>query len=146
MQKLTIKQKAFADFYIETGNATESYIKAGYKVKKRNYAEVEGCKLLRTPKVKAYLDEKLAEIASSRIADATEVLEYLTSVMRGESTSEIVVVEGIGEGRSSAKRINKAPDEKEQLKAAELLGKRYGIFTEKLGVTLEQVVIIDDTD
>ena len=56
--KLTIKQKAFADYYIELGNATEAYIKAGYKASKRDIAEVEGCKLLRNPKVEAYLKER----------------------------------------------------------------------------------------
>ncbi len=141
MQKLTIKQQAFADFYIETGNATESYIRAGYKVKKKNYAEVEGSKLLRNPKVKAYLDVKLAEIASKRIADATEVLEYLTSVMRGESKSEIVVV-----ADDTVHKVQKFPDQKERNKAAEMLGKRHRLFTDNLEITSEQVVIIDDTD
>ena len=56
----------------------------------------------------------------------------MTSVLRGESRSEIVVVEGCGEGFSSARSIEKAPDEKDRLKAAEMLGKRYGLYTDKV--------------
>ena len=67
--------------------------------------------------------------------------------MRGESESEIVVVEGCGDGCSEARRIKKAPDEKDRLKAAELLGKRYGLFTDKLNVTgVVPVQIVDDCD
>ena len=74
-------------------------------------------------------------------------MEYLTSVMRGESSAEIVVVEGEGDGCSSARKIHKAPDEKERLKAAELLGKRFGLFTDKVNVeSTAKVVIVDDLD
>ena len=83
---------------------------------------------------------------SKLIADQEEVLRYLTSVLRGETNAEIVVVEGTGEGRSEARTIQKAPDEKERLKAAELLGKRYGLYTDKaeLDVDLSPLVIRDD--
>ena len=74
----------------------------------------------------------MAEKESELIADQDEVLKYLTSVMRGNTQSEIVVVEGIGDGCSEARAVQKAPDEKERLKAAELLGKRYGLYTEKV--------------
>lgn len=144
MKKLTVKQRAFADYYIELGNATEAYIRAGYKVKSRNIAEVEGHKLLRNPKVKNYIEERLEQIESERIADAAEVMKYLTSVMRGQSEAEIVVVEGDGDGMSSARKIKKAPDERERLKAAELLGKRYSIFTDKVNIEGAVPVIIKD--
>lgn len=71
-------------------------------------------------------------------------MEYLTSVLRGTSTAEIVVVEGVGEGRSKASKVDKAPDEKERLKAAELLGKRFGIFTDKLDVKGSIPIVICD--
>ena len=71
-------------------------------------------------------------------------MKYLTSVMRGEAMSEIVVVEGEGDGVSCARRVNKLPDEKEKLKAAELLGKRYGAFTDKVEVEITPIHIIDD--
>jgi phage terminase small subunit len=74
----------------------------------------------------------MAEKESELIADQDEVLKYLTSVLRGKTQSEIVVVEGIGDGCSEARAMQKAPDEKERLKAAELLGKRYGLYTDKV--------------
>lgn len=83
------------------------------------------------------LNEKAQQEADEKaIADATEVLEYLTRVMRGESRAEIVVVEGTGEGCSNARRMLKAPDEKERLDAAKQLGKRYGLFNDKAQIEI----------
>lgn len=141
--KLTTKQKAFADYYIELGNATEAARKAGYKGKNLNRIASENLSKL---DIKNYIDERLKQIESERIADAAEVMEYLTSVMRGESEAEIVVVEGAGDGFSVAKKINKAPDEKERLKAAELLGKRYSLFKDKVDITGNLVAIVDDIE
>lgn len=131
MRELTEKQKRFCEEYLIDLNATRAY-KAVYKnCKKDESARVNGSKLLTNTNIKAYIDEKLEEIHSKNTADAREVIEYLTSVMRGESTAEIVVVEGMGDGYSKAVKVNKAPDEKERLKAAELLGKRFGLFIDK---------------
>lgn len=141
--KLTLKQKAFADFYIETGNATEAAKRAGYS---ERTAREMGSENLSKPHIKAYIDERLKQIEGERIADAAEVLKYLTSVMRGETLAEIVVVEGEGDGHSSARRMLKAPDEKERLKAAELLGKRYSIFTDKVNVEGSLPIIIHGED
>ena len=77
------------------------------------------------------------------IAKQDEVLRYLTSVMRGESTSEVVVVVGEGDGYSSAKRVSKNPDEKERTRAAELLGKRYGSFTDRVEMDADTTLHID---
>lgn len=142
--KLTIKQKAFADYYIELGNATEAYIKAGYKASKRDIAEVEGCKLLRNPKVEAYLKEREKQIESDRIAKAEEVLAFLSASLRGEVLEEVVSTESI-EGMIKPVILKKQLSVKDRIKAAELLGKRYALFTEK--VDLEGnvgVTIIDD--
>lgn len=137
-----MKQKAFADYYIELGNATEAAKKAGYSHKT---AGVIGDENLKKPYIRSYIDERLKQIEDERIADASEVLKYLTSVLRGESQSEIVVVEGEGMGESTARRMKKAPDEKERLKAAELLAKRYGILTENVNIKdVTPVVIKDD--
>ena len=141
--KLTLKQQRFADEYIISGNIYDSLIKAGYS---ENYAKSDGCKILENPSVKTYIDEKLKELSDKKIADQQEVLAYLTSVLRGETQSEIVVVEGQGEGVSRAKPIQKAPDEKERLKAAELLGKRMGLFKDKIDVTANVPVIISGGD
>lgn len=144
---MTDRQQMFADEYLIDCNATRAY-KAVYKnVKKDSVASVNASKLLRNPKVKSYIDEQLEKMHDERTADAKEVMEYLTSVMRGESEAEIVVVEGVGDGASEARKMIKAPDEKERLKAAELLGKRYGLFREKLDVTgTSSVTIVDDLD
>ena len=141
--KPTLKQQRFADEYIISGNIYDSLIKAGYS---ENYAKSDGCKILENPSVKTYIDEKLKELSDKKIADQQEVLAYLTSVLRGETQSEIVVVEGQGEGISRAKPIQKAPDEKERLKAAELLGKRMGLFKDKIDVTANVPVIISGGD
>ena len=137
---MTEKQKRFADEYIIDLNGTRAYKSAYPSVKSDHTATVNAGRLLTNADVKSYVDERLAEIRSKKTAEATEVMEYLTSVMRGESTADVVVVDGDG-----ARIINKNPDEKERLKAAELLGKRFGLFREnveiggKMGVT-----IVDD--
>jgi len=122
---LTLKQKKFCDEYIACGNATEAAIRAGYSEKTAYSIATEN---LRKPELKTYMDEQLRQIHDSAIADATEVMEYLTSVMRGKTTSSVLALCGDG----CQEVIEKAPDEKERLKAAELIGKRYGIFAEKL--------------
>ena len=119
--KLTLKQKRFADEYIISGNATQSAIKAGYSKKTAGVIAVEN---LEKPNIKAYIDERLKELDDKAIAKQEEVLQYLTAVMRGQSKSAVVVIEGLGEGLSEARLINKTPDEKDRIKAAELLGKR----------------------
>lgn len=58
-------------------------------------------------------------------------------LVRGKSSSTEIVVEGTGDGCSEARTIEKAPSEKERLKAAELLGKRYGLYTEKVDVATD---------
>ena len=146
MRELTEKQKRFCEEYLIDLNATRAY-KAVYKnCKKDESARVNGSKLLTNTNIKAYIDEKLEEIHSKNTADAREVIEYLTSVMRGESTAEIVVVEGMGDGNSKAVKVNKAPDEKERLKAAELLGKRFGLFKEKVEIDGNVPVVIKGGD
>nr|DAS55882.1 MAG TPA: Terminase small subunit [Caudoviricetes sp.] len=143
--KLTIKQQRFADEYIISGNATEAAMKAGY-AKKAAYQQ--GAENLKKPHIREYIDERLETINSAKIADQTEVLQYLTSVMRGTSQSAVVVIESDGDGVSSARLMDKTPDEKEKLKAAELLGKRYGAFTDKVevGADLELNVKVDYGD
>ena len=68
--KLTIKQKAFADYYIELGNATEAYIRAGYKATKREVAEANARKLLGNHSVKKYIDDKMKQIEKSGVGRA----------------------------------------------------------------------------
>ncbi|MCX0399591.1 terminase small subunit [Clostridium perfringens] len=127
--KLRPKQKAFAEYYIETGNATESARKAGYKGKNLNRVASENLSKL---DIKSYIDEKMKELESKRIAKAEEVLEYLTRVLRGEETEQVVVTENIGDFMSEAKVVDKEISAKDKIKAAELLGKRYRLFVDKV--------------
>ncbi|MBP3630109.1 MAG: terminase small subunit [Clostridia bacterium] len=134
MNNLTEKQKRFCDEYLIDLNATRAY-KAVYKnCKKDESARVNGSKLLTNTNIKNYIESQLEQMRSEKIADAEEVLKYLTSVMRGESLAEIVVTEWEGDGISNAVKMKKNPDEKERLKAAELLGKRFGLFKENVEV------------
>ena len=138
--KLTLKQKRFADEYIISGNATDAAKKAGYSEKTAFTIATEN---LKKPYIKQYIDQRIKELDDKKIAKQEEVLQYLTSVLRGESESAIVVVEGCGDGYSEARTVKKTPDEKERLKAAELLGKRYRIFSEKSEVEEEQLDKLD---
>ena len=133
---LNVKQEAFCLHYARTGNATESYKKAGYAAKTENAIYANANRLLKNDKVQARLKELAEEIASDKIAGIKEIQEYLTSVMRGQTKAEIVVVEGCGDGYSEARTMKKAPDEKERLKAAETLAKMQGGFDTKLKVDL----------
>ena len=140
--KLTVKQQKFADEYIICGNATEAALRAGYSKKT---AKDIACENLAKPNLKEYIEKRLEEMKSQKTADGQEVLEYLTSVMRGETKAEVVVVTGDGDGFSSVEHVEKAPDERERLKAAELLGKRFSLFTEQIKLTGDVgVEIIND--
>lgn len=125
---MTEKQKRFVDEYLIDLNATQAAVRAGYSAKS---AYSIGTENLKKPEIERAIEEQLQQLHNSKTADAQEIIEYLTSVMRGESTAQVVVVEGEGEGCSAARTMEKAPDEKERLRAAELLGKRFGIFTDK---------------
>ncbi|CAF1852336.1 terminase small subunit [Bacillus subtilis] len=137
--KLTEKQKRFADFYIELGNATEAARKAGYSKKT---AKSIGQENLTKPDIKSYIKEQLDAKDAERIASQDEILEFLTAVMRGEKTEQIPV--GIGEGAQELE--DKDPYLKDRVKAAELLGKRHGMWTEKVDMAGEFAVqFIDDS-
>jgi phage terminase small subunit len=139
--KLTEKQKRFADYFIETGNATESYKRAGYSVNSDEAARVNASRLLTNANVRAYIDERIAEKDSQRIAKQDEILEFLTKVMRGELTEQIPV--GLGDGYFELK--DKDTYIKDRVKAAELLGKRYAMWTDKQQIDgVIGVQIIDD--
>ena len=97
-----------------------------------------------------YKRTTINESVQPRFLDIEEfmTLRYLTAVMRGESTSEEIIVEGIGDGRSKARKLEKTPSEKDRLKAAELIGKRYGLFTDKIetDVDMDLNITIDYGD
>ena len=131
------RQKAFAEYYIGCGNATEAAKKAGYS-KKTAYSI--GNENLKKPELKTYIEQQLERIHNEKTADAQEVLEYLTAVMRGEHTEQTLQL--IGEGVQKIADIDVSA--KERIKAAELIGKRYGMFKDNVNVDLEPVVIVND--
>ncbi len=140
MAKLTAKQRRFCDEYLIDLNATQAAIRAGYSEKNaRNIASEN----LAKPNIKAYIDERMAEKESQLIATQDEVLKYLTSVLRGESQSTEIVVEGTGDGCSEARTLKKEPSEKDRLRAAELLGKRYGLYTDKVETDVDMALTVN---
>ncbi len=144
MLKLNNNQVAFCDFYIELGNATEAYKRAYKSCKSDAVARTNSSRLLTNANIKTYIDEKMKEIESERIAKAEEVLAFLSSSLRGEVLEEVVATETI-DGMIKPVILKKQLSAKDRIKAAELLGKRYALFTEK--VDLEGnvgVTIIDD--
>lgn len=143
VMKLTPKQKAFADYYIETGNATEAARKAGYKGKNLNRIASENLSKL---DIKNYIAEKMKELEDQRIAKADEVLKYLTRVIRGEETEQVVVTENIGDFMSEARVINKELSAKDKIKAAELLGKRYRLFVDKVDTNINASIVFEGED
>jgi phage terminase small subunit len=126
--ELTVKQQRFCDEYLIDLNATQAAIRAGYS--KRSARQIAD-RNMSNDDIRKYIKNRMDEKDKQLIADQDEVLKYLTQVLRGESQSEIVVVEGTGNGASEARMVQKAPDEKERLKAAELLGKRYNLWDKK---------------
>lgn len=120
------RQKAFADYYIETLNATEAAKRAGYS---RRTAKQIGNKLLTKIDLQQYIQERLASKEKARIASQDEILEYLTAVVRGEVKDQLGLETPV----------------KDRNKAAELLAKRYGLLTENLNMNAHVgIKIVDD--
>lgn len=130
MTKMTLKQQRFADEYIITGNLYKSAVKAGYSEK---YAKSQSHKLLENVGIKSYINERLAKLESEKIATQEEVLQYLTSVLRGEKTEPLLVLDGEG----TQKVIEAVPNVQSRTRAAELLGKRYGTFTDRVDINAQ---------
>ena len=143
MVGMTAKQQRFCDEYLIDLDGTKAAIRAGYSPKTAAAIASEN---LRKPKLREYIAERMAEKEKELIADQDEVLKYLTSVLRGQSQSEVVVIVSSGDFTTEAQKVQKAPDEKERLKAAELLGKRYGLYTDKHEVTGSVPVVITGED
>lgn len=130
---MTEKQKLFCDEYLKDKelNASAAYRRVFKNCKKDSAVRAGASSLLAKEEIKEYINKKLEEIHDENTADAKEVMEYLTSVMRGKSESEVLKLDG--DGYQSV--IKKGPEEKDRLKAAELLGKRFGLF--KDGISLD---------
>lgn len=137
---MTENQRKFADEYLIDCNASRAYKVAYPYTKNDSVARANASRLLTKANVKAYIQKHLDEISATKVATAEEVMEYLTSVLRGESRTEMIVGCGADES-SDVCRVQKSPDEKERLKAAELLGKRYALFTDRNTDSLSEIKV-----
>lgn len=139
--KLKPKQQRFCDEYLVDLNATQAAIRAGYSAKT---ARVIGAENLTKPAIKSYIEARMAEQEAALVADGKEVLKYLTSVLRGKSYSSVLARDING----ADDVIEKPPDEKERLKAAELLGKAHMLFTDKVQqeVDMDLTITVDYGD
>lgn len=109
MQELTVKQKNYCHYFVETGNQTQAYKMAGYACNSENTAKVEACRLMKKPEIQAYIQELMEQKDNEKIASQDEVLEFLTKTMRDAE-------------QPIAQRI----------RSAELIGKRYATFVDKV--------------
>jgi len=133
--KLTPKQKAFCDYYIQTLNATESAVKAGYSKKTAPFI---GSENLKKPYLRLYIDERLKQKDNDRIASQDEVLELLTQMARGEIQEETVSVY-----KDRSEIVKKQATPRDRNKALELLGKRYSLFTERIEANVSQDIVVE---
>jgi phage terminase small subunit len=133
-------QRRFVDEYLIDLNATQAAKRAGYK---ESSAYSQGQRLLKHDEIKSLIREKMAKREEDTIASADEVMRYLTAVIRGQSRSHVLARNDLG----AEYILEKPPDEKERLKAAELMGKRHQLFTDKVKVGGNvPVMIVDDLD
>ena len=137
MSKLNDRQKAFADYYIESLNATESY-KMAYNCS-YNTARTNGARLLTNANIKKYIDEVMSAKDESRIASQDEILQILTDIARGITEEEVVQFSQLGEEL----RTTRKPTIKDRMKASELLGKRYRMWVDKVEANVNQQVIFE---
>lgn len=129
------KQKRFCDEYLIDCNATQAAIRAGYSPKT---AYAIGEQNLKKLELKAYIDEQLEQLHNKKTADAQEVLEYLTAVMRGEHTEQVLRLAGNGVQEISDINVSA----KDRIKAAEMLAKRYGLLVDKVSVQDDSEILV----
>lgn len=127
---MTEKQRLFADEYLIDLNATRAYLAVYKNVKSENVAAANASRLLRNAKIQSYIEVRLEEIKSKKIATVEEVMEYLTKVLRGEEADE--VLRSSGEGVQVVDEVKVA--NRDRLKAAELLAKRYGLLKDQVAL------------
>lgn len=141
---LNQKQEKFCLAYAKSGNARQSYLEAGYKCKPE-VADASASQLLKNPKVKERLAELYDKVANEKVADIREMQEVLTSIIRKQMDEEVIVVEGDGDGCSSARRMRKEATLKDIVNAINTLAKMQGGFNTNVNITGSiPIVIVDD--
>lgn len=138
------KWEAFCLEYAKKANATDSYKNAGYKVKNDASAGASANKLLKNPMIQARLAELHDEMASEKIANAAEIQERLTAILRGENKEEVVVVEGVEKGVTEARIVHKRPSNADMIKAGQTLAKMQGAYESTVNVNLSVPVFGGD--
>ena len=139
IEVLNEKQKRFVKEYVVSLNATEAAKKAGYSVKN---ARTQGTRMLANANIKKEIEKHLKNFEDKKIADTKEIMERLTRVLRGEELEEKALTVMNIDGTTKIEKIELKPQIKDKLKAAELLGKRYGLFTDKIEQTTEVKAIV----
>lgn len=137
--KLTPMQRKFCEQFAITGDQTKSYLEAGYKCKNAS-ANGNASRLLQKPKVKRYLKKLLEEAKTSKVAELTEVLEFFTSVMRGEIKEEMAFNVQKGDFTSKIEKTKVEVAPKDRINAAKELYKRYEKQTPDLSNQLAAIV------
>lgn len=141
--ELNERQQRFADLYIELGNGSEAYRQAGYETANDSVASAASARLLANVKVRKYIDQRLEALSGARVASQQEVMEFLTSVMRGEVDEP--AMKGLGGGAQEVVYVK--PSAATRKAAAEQLGKRWAMWTDKNQVEVSgQVQILDDLE
>ena len=138
---MTPRQEKFCLEYAASGNAYHSALNAGYS---ENYAKGNVNKLLGNESVKKKLQELKEKAESEKIADIKEMQEKLTAIIRQSTTEDVIVIEGIGDGCSKAKTLQKKPSLKEIISAINTRGRMQGAFTENVNLSVEPVMIVND--
>ena len=135
---LNDRQQLFVTEYVKDMNATKAAERAGYS---KRTAYSQGQRLLKNVEIKKAVDKLLLKVRKNNVADAVEIEEYLTAVMRGEMKE----TEMINVGNFEQELVEVPAKQTTRIKAAELLGKRYAMWTDKQEVDLNQrVVFVDD--
>ncbi|MCX4367816.1 MAG: terminase small subunit [Clostridia bacterium] len=136
---MTQKQREFCKEYVKTMNVTQSAIKAGFS---EAYSKSKAYRLLDNEEIKAYIEKLTDSMIKKDIADANEISKYLTRVLRGKEKESVVVVSKW----DGVQTVKKSVGAKERIRAAELLGKMYAMFTDNIDISDSKVVIVDDID
>ncbi|MDX8417909.1 MAG: terminase small subunit [Absicoccus sp.] len=134
--KLTAKQKRFVQEYLIDLNATQAAIRAGYSKKS---AHSIGPENLEKPEIKQAIEEKLKQIDEEKTADAKEIREFWTRVMRGEEKDTVLRYDN--EGHQVETEINVSM--KDRIRASELMGKSFAMFTDKIDSNVDMDLNIE---
>lgn len=135
------RQQLFCEEYLKDMNATQAAIRAGYSEKT---AYSQGQRLLKNVEIKNRLKEIREKIQDENIATIKDIEEFLSLSLNGEMEEEVISVVAEIEGSSKVVKTKKQISLRDRIKAAELLGKRYGLWTDKVDLSSDLTLIFED--